>query len=92
LAQQSQRFEPIRKRRSIDWPAWRSFAIAVVALGCALVLALYSSVAAEDGRIWAAGTLALMALAVAGWVAFTVVPALARRTPCNGWPTAWITG
>jgi uncharacterized protein (DUF58 family) len=65
----------------IDWAAWRSFAIAVVALGCALLLALYSSVAAEDGRIWAAGTFALLALAVAGWVAFTVVPALARRTP-----------
>src|SRR5579863_4263992 len=67
--------------RTIDWSGWRSFAIAVVALGAALLLALYSSVAAEDGRIWAAGFSALSALAVSGWVAFTVVPALARRTP-----------
>jgi uncharacterized protein (DUF58 family) len=78
---QTSGLSPSAKRVPIDWPAWRSFAIAVVALACALVLALYSSVAAEDGRIWAAGMLALMALAVAGWVAFTVVPALARRTP-----------
>jgi hypothetical protein len=65
----------------IDWSGWRSFAISVVALGVALLLALYSSVAAEDGRTWAAGFSALSALAVSGWVAFTVVPALAQRTP-----------
>ena len=65
----------------IDWSGWRSFVISVVALGCALLLALYSSVAAEDGRTWAAALSALSALAVSGWVAFTVVPALARRTP-----------
>jgi uncharacterized protein (DUF58 family) len=70
-----------KANRKIDWSGWRSFAIAVVALGAALLLALYSSVAAEDGRIWAAGFSALSALAVSGWVAFTVVPALARRTP-----------
>src|SRR5260370_360279 len=67
--------------RSADWAGWRSFAISVLALGCALLLALYSSVAAEDGRTWAAALSALSALAVSGWVAFTVVPALARRTP-----------
>ncbi len=67
--------------RSTDWAGWRSFAISVLALGCALLLALYSSVAAEDGRTWAAALSALSALAVSGWVAFTVVPALARRTP-----------
>jgi uncharacterized protein (DUF58 family) len=67
--------------RKIDWSGWRSFAISVFALGCALLLALYSSVAAEDGRTWAAALSALSALAVSGWVAFTVVPALARRTP-----------
>ena len=65
----------------VDWSGWRSFAISVVALGMALLLALYSSVAAEDGRTWAAGFSALSALAVSGWVAFTVIPALARRTP-----------
>ena len=67
--------------RKIDWAGWRSFAISVLALGAALLLALYSSVAAEDGRTWAAAFSALSALAVSGWVAFTVVPALARRTP-----------
>src|ERR1700739_2182396 len=67
--------------RNADWASWRSFGISVLALGCALLLALYSSVAAEDGRTWAAGFSALSALAVSGWVAFTVVPALARRTP-----------
>ena len=67
--------------RNADWAGWRSFAISVLALGCALLLALYSSVAAEDGRTWAAALSALSALAVSGWVAFTVVPALARRTP-----------
>jgi uncharacterized protein (DUF58 family) len=65
----------------IDWTGWRSFAISVIALGAALLLALYSSIAAEDGRTWAAALSALSALAVSGWVAFTVVPALARRTP-----------
>src|SRR5437879_7895216 len=67
--------------RKVDWAGWRSFAISVLALGVALLLALYSSVAAEDGRTWAAAFSALSALAVSGWVAFTVVPALARRTP-----------
>ncbi len=67
--------------RKVDWAGWRSFAISVLALGAALLLALYSSVAAEDGRTWAAAFSALSALAVSGWVAFTVVPALARRTP-----------
>ena len=70
-----------RMARQIDWAGWRFFAISVFALGAALLLALYSSVAAEDGRTWLAALCALSALAVSGWVAFTVVPALARRTP-----------
>lgn len=70
-----------KANRRIDWAGWRAFAISVVALGAALLLALYSSVAAEDGRTWAAGFCALSALALSAWVAFTVVPALARRTP-----------
>jgi len=69
------------KMRRIDWTGWRSFAISVIALGVALLLALYSSVAEEAGRTWVAGFLALSALALSGWVAFTLVPALARRTP-----------
>jgi uncharacterized protein (DUF58 family) len=64
----------------IDWSGWRTFAIAVLALGAALVLALYSGTAAQDGNVWLAGTTALGALVVAGWVAVTIVPVLARRT------------
>jgi uncharacterized protein (DUF58 family) len=71
---------PKAGRRS-DRSGWRSFAIAVLALGAALLLALYSSIAAEDGRSWAAALSALTALAISTWVAFTVVPALARHTP-----------
>jgi len=67
--------------QSLDRPGWRSFAIAMVALTVALVLALYSAAAAELGRVWLAGGTALAALAVAGWVAITIVPVLARRTP-----------
>ena len=67
--------------RQTEWSGWRSFAFSVSSLGAALLLALYSSVAAQDGRTWIAAFSALSALAVSGWVAFTVVPALARRTP-----------
>ena len=52
----------------------------MLALAFALVLALYSSSAAEAGRMGVAATSALTALAVAAWVAFTIVPVLARRT------------
>ncbi len=67
--------------RELDRPGWRSFTIAMAALGIALLLALYSGAAAETGRLWLAGGSALAALALAGWVALTIVPALARRTP-----------
>ncbi len=67
--------------RELDRPGWRSFAIAMAALGIALLLALYSGAAAETGRLWLAGGSALAALALAGWVALTIVPVLARRTP-----------
>ncbi len=67
--------------RGLDRPGWRSFAIAMAALALALLLALYSGAAAETGRLWLAGTAALAALGLAGWVAVTIVPVLARRTP-----------
>ena len=38
--------------RELDRPGWRSFAIAMVALGVALLLALYSGAAAESGRLY----------------------------------------
>jgi len=67
--------------RELDRPGWRSFAIAMAALAIALLLALYSGAAAETGRLWLAGGSALAALGLAGWVALTIVPVLARRTP-----------
>ena len=53
----------------------------MVALAAALFLALYSGAAAEGGHLVVAGISALAALALAGWVALTIVPVLARRTP-----------
>ena len=50
------------------------------ALALAFGLAIYSGAAAQTGARWVAGITALSALAVAGWVAVTIVPALARRT------------
>jgi uncharacterized protein (DUF58 family) len=73
-----------RLRETLDRPSWRSFGIAMGALAGALFLALYSGAAAEEGHIFIAGTSALAALVLAGWVALTVVPAMARRTPL-GW-------
>jgi uncharacterized protein (DUF58 family) len=73
-----------RLRKTLDQPSWRSFGIAMFALAAALFLALYSGAAAEEGHMMIAGTSALAALALAGWVALTIVPALARRTPF-GW-------
>ena len=73
-----------RLRQILDTPSWRSFGIAMGALAMALFLALYSGAAAEQGHLMIAGMSALAALALAGWVALTVVPALARRTPL-GW-------
>jgi uncharacterized protein (DUF58 family) len=67
--------------QGLDKPGWRSFAVAMVALSIALVLALYSAAAAELGRTWLAGALALAALGLAFWVAVTIVPKLAQRTP-----------
>src|SRR5262252_5572600 len=64
-----------------DRPAVRAFFLSMAALSGALLLALYSSAAAELGQIVLASTTALVALAIAGWVAVTLVPTLARRTP-----------
>ena len=63
-----------------DRPGWRNFGIAMVVLSVALVIALFSATAAQQGRIWLAGTTTAIALGLAGWVAVTIVPALARRT------------
>ena len=64
-----------------DRPGVRAFFFSLVALSAALLLALYSGAAAELGQLVLASTSALAALAIAGWVAVTLVPTLARRTP-----------
>jgi uncharacterized protein (DUF58 family) len=64
-----------------DRPGVRAFFLSISALAVALVLALYSGAAAELGRLRVASISALTALLVAGWVAVTLVPVLARRTP-----------
>jgi uncharacterized protein (DUF58 family) len=64
-----------------DRPAVRAFFISIIALSAALLLAVYSGAAAELGQIGMASTAAVIALAIAGWVAITLVPVLARRTP-----------
>lgn len=69
-----------KKHSSVDWAGWRSFLLAMFALAIALVLALYSSSAAQSGEVWLAASSALAALVLAAWVALTLVPVLARRT------------
>lgn len=64
-----------------DRPGVRAFFLSMAALAVALVLALYSGAAAELGRLRIASISALAALVVAGWVAVTLVPILAKRTP-----------
>jgi uncharacterized protein (DUF58 family) len=63
-----------------DKAGWRSFGIAMLVLSAALLIALFSAAAAQTGRIWLAGATTAIALGLAGWVAVTIVPTLARRT------------
>ena len=64
-----------------DRPGVRAFFMSIVALGIALVLALYSGAAAELNQTRISIFSALAALLVAAWVGITLVPVLARRTP-----------
>ena len=70
----------VRWWRGRDRPGWRSFGIAMAVLSAALVVALFSAAAAQTGRVWVAAITTAIALGMAGWVAVTIVPALARRT------------
>ena len=66
--------------RASDRSGWRNFAVAMLALSVALSLALFSAAVAQQGRIFLAAVTAAFSLALAGWVAITIVPALARRS------------
>ena len=64
----------------MDRPGWKKFASAIVALAFGFLLAIYSGVFAQQGRVVATGICATLALFLAGYVALTAVPYLARRT------------
>lgn len=64
-----------------DHAAVRAFTLSIAALGVALLLALYSGAAADNGELKLAAISALTALVLAAWVAVTLVPTLAKRTP-----------
>lgn len=64
-----------------DSHAWRTFFLAMAELAGAMLLALSSTAAAQNGNVTVAWITAIAALGVATWVMFTLVPALARRTP-----------
>lgn len=63
-----------------DRAGWKNFGIAMAALSVALVIALFSAAVAQEGRFWLAAATTAIALAIAGWVAIVIVPALAKRT------------
>jgi uncharacterized protein (DUF58 family) len=69
-----------RMWRGRDRPGWRNFGIAMLVLSVALVVALFSAAAAQEGRVALATITTVIALGLAAWVGITIVPALARRT------------
>lgn len=66
--------------RDRDRLGWRHFAAAIGTLSLALLLALYSAAMAQSGRTIFAALAAILALALATWVAIVIVPKMARRT------------
>jgi len=64
-----------------DTPGVRAFFLSILALGVALLLAVYSGAAAQLGNLGVAASSALFALVIAAWVGVTLVPTLAKRTP-----------
>jgi uncharacterized protein (DUF58 family) len=71
---------PVRSWRGRDRHGWRNFGVAILVLSLALVVALFSAAVAREGRLGLAALTTAIALGLAGWVAVTIVPALARRT------------
>lgn len=70
----------MRFLRPRERSAWRNFLIALTVLSVAMAAALVSSAAAQQGRIALAVTATITALALAAWVAVTIVPSMAKRT------------
>jgi len=73
-------FAAARRWRSRDRSGWKNFGVAMLVLSAALVVALFSAAVAQQGRIWLAAITTVLSLAMAAWVAVTIVPALAKRT------------
>lgn len=65
---------------AIDVPAWKRFGVAILALSVAFLLAVYSDVLAREGNLVGTAVAGSLALLLAGFVAVTAVPYLARRT------------
>lgn len=65
---------------------WKNFLQSLGLLGIAMVAALYSSSASNEGRGVAAGIAALISLTLALWVGFRFVPRLAKSVDWNWIP------
>ena len=72
----------VRLWNNRDRQGWRSFLIAMLVLSAALIVALFSAAASQQGRIGLAAITTVISLGLAGWVAVVIVPTLARRTRC----------
>ena len=70
----------IRFFRPRERSAWRNFLIALVVLSVAMITALVSAAASQQGRVALAAVTTVIALGLAAWVAITIVPAMAKRT------------
>jgi len=65
--------------RNIDRGAWIRFFAALIALTLSFSAAIFSTVTKDAGNVFGTAILASVALLLAGWVALTTVPYLARR-------------
>jgi uncharacterized protein (DUF58 family) len=65
---------------------WKNFSTSIGLLTIAMMAALYSSSAGRDGRLAPAGISALIALAIAIWVAIRFVPRLAASVEWDWLP------
>ena len=74
----------LRMWQGRDKLGWRNFGVAMLVLSAALMVALFSAAVAQQGRLALAAASTAVALGLAGWVAVTIVPNLARRTSL-GW-------
>ena len=68
----------IDRRLQAKHNMWKNFLSSIALLTIAMLSALYSSNATRDGRILASAVSALIALAIAIWVALKFVPRLAK--------------